>query len=76
MDHSICGVCRADGEAMTYPTFTDAAKASGKRLDDSQRRSCAEADQNPSCCALWLMLRKGRIEMDRTAAGVTVRVVS
>ena len=60
---------------MTYPTFTAAAKATGKRLDDSQWRACADADRDPLCGALTLMLRKGRIEMGRTMAGVTVRVV-
>ena len=60
---------------MTYPTFTDAAKASGKRLDESQRRACADADSDPGCGGLTLFLRKGRIEMGRTPAGVLWRVV-
>lgn len=60
---------------MTYPTFTDAAKASGKRIDDSQRQACADADRDPLCGGLTLMLRTGRIEMGRTAAGVAVRVI-
>ena len=60
---------------MTYPTFTDAAKAAGKRLDESHRRSVADADGDPTCGALTLFLRKGRIEMERTPAGVLWRVV-
>lgn len=58
-----------------YATFTDAAKASGKRLDESQRRSCADADGDPKVCSMTLFLRKGRIEMERTLAGVSVRVL-
>lgn len=56
---------------MTYPTFTDAAKASGKRLDESQRRACAEADADASCCALTLFMRRGMLELRRERAGVT-----
>ena len=59
-----------------YANFSDAAKAAGKRLDDSQRRSVSDADGDPTCGGLTLFLRKGRIEMERTPAGVTVRVVS
>ena len=58
-----------------YATFSDAAKASGKRLDDSQRRACADADSDPGCGGLTLFLRKGRIELERTPAGVTFEVV-
>ena len=60
---------------MTYPTFSDAAKASGKRLDEYHRRACADADGDPACGRLTLFLRTGRIEMEWTPAGVTVRVV-
>ena len=63
------------GASTLFPTFADAARASGKRLDPYQRRSCAEADSDPKVCSLWLMLRKGRIEMERTEAGVTFKVV-
>ena len=53
----------------------EAAQASGKRLDDSQRQMVARADRDPACCGLAILLRKGRIEMERGPAGVSVRVL-
>ena len=61
---------------MNYPTFTDAAKASGKRLDASQKASLRVADADPTCCAVDLFLRKGRLVLRRVEGGVTWQVIA
>lgn len=57
-----------------YQSFSEAARASGKRLDATQRQSVADADRDPRCVALDLFLRCGRLCLRRTEQGVTWEV--
>ena len=64
------------GASTLFPTFADAARASGKRLDPYQRTRIAECDRDTRSAGIDLMLRGGkRLSLARTDRGVTWEVI-